>query len=365
MNTLGSALRLTLFGASHDTCIGCVLDGIPSGYPIDEKRIAADLELRRPAAGIGTERHEPDIPVITGIRNGKTTGIPLTITFTNEDIADCTTSLQIPRPGHADYPAYCKYGSAFDARGGGMFSGRMTAPLVAVGGLLRPFLFSFGIEVGSYLTQVGTITDLGNYTPDRVFTQSRTNSLRAMNKECEEQMRAEIREAKANGDSVGGSVRCMATGLPVGLGEPFFDSLDGVLAHAIFSVPGIKGVSFGEGFHASSLRGSENNDGYRIAGNGNLKTETNHAGGILGGMANGSPLVMDVAFKPTPSISRFQHSVNLLTRTETDVSVHGRYDACIAPRGAIVVEAVTIFTIADFLIRGGYAETINRGQNQA
>lgn len=354
MNTLGTYLRLTLFGASHDECVGCVIDGVPAGCFVDEESIVADLNLRRPASGIGTSRQELDVPTITGLRDGCTTGSPVTITFANTDVRSADYDGRIPRPGHADYPAYCKYGKDFDARGGGMFSGRMTAPLVAAGGMFRPLLQSSGITVGSYLTRVGCITDTGCYAPDEICRVSRTNPLRAMGAELEMQMRAEILAAKSDGDSVGGSVRCVVAGLPPGLGEPFFDSLDGELAHAVFAVPGIKGVSFGEGFAAASMRGSEHNDSYISSADGGIRMETNHAGGVLGGMADGAPLVMDAVFKPTASIARPQKSVNLVTQEETELFVHGRHDPCIAPRGAVVIEAVTIFTIADLLFRGGY-----------
>ena len=356
MNIFGESLKLTIFGASHDTCVGCVIDGIPAGYAVNEQDIEADLALRRPAPGIGTARHEDDTPAISGLRSGCTTGAPVVITFANTDVrsGDYEETVHIPRPGHADYPAYCKYGASFDRRGGGFFSGRMTAPLVAAGGLLRGLLAASGIYVGSYMTRIGAVSDTGIYTPEEIFQVSRTNPLRAMSAALEMQMRAEILAAKSDGDSVGGAVRCVASGLPAGLGEPFFDSLDGMLAHAVFSIPGIKGVSFGEGFSAAGLRGSENNDLYETSSAGGIRLSSNHSGGILGGMATGAPLVLDAVFKPTPSIARPQHSVNLVTMEDTEISVRGRHDPCIAPRGAIAVEAVTIFTIADMLFRGGF-----------
>lgn len=366
MNTIGKSLRLTLFGASHDSFVGCSIDGLPAGYAVSVEDIENDLALRRPAAGIGTARHEDDIPAVSGLQNGCTTGAPVVITFANSDVRseDYAAAEHIPRPGHADYPAFCKYGPAFDVRGGSFFSGRMTAPLVAAGGLLRGLLAANGIRVGSYVTKIGAVEDTGSYTPEEIFRVSRTNPLRAMSAELEMQMRAEILAAKSDGDSVGGAVRCVASGLPAGLGEPFFDSLDGEISRAVFSVPGIKGVSFGEGFAAASLRGSENNDEYECYGRygcsgasspaGAVRLSSNHSGGILGGMANGAPVVLDAVFKPTPSISRPQHSVNLVTLENTEISVHGRHDACIAPRGAIAVEAMMIFTIADMLFRGGF-----------
>ncbi|MDO5846186.1 MAG: chorismate synthase [Methanocorpusculum sp.] len=356
MNTLGSAVRLTLFGASHDSCIGCVLDGLPAGFFVNEATIENDLALRRPAPGIGTARVEDDIPAISGLVNGTTTGAPLVITIANENVrdADYEAMRRVPRPGHADYPAYCKYGAAHDIRGGGQFSGRMTAALVAAGAVLRDFIGMAGISVGSYVTRIGRVIDTGVYQPEDIMRVSRTNPLRAMSLELEMHMRAEILAAKADGDSVGGQVRCVATGIPAGLGEPFFDSLDGEIAKAVFAVPGVKGVSFGAGFAAAGLRGSANNDFYRISDDGFVCTSSNHAGGVLGGMADGAALDFQVAFKPTPSIAKRQESVDLTTLADAELLVGGRHDPCIAPRGAIVVESMTILTIADLLVRGGY-----------
>ncbi|MDV0441171.1 chorismate synthase [Methanorbis furvi] len=355
MNTIGSAVRVTLFGASHDSRIGCVIDGIPAGTPVDTAKIEADLALRKPVPGIGTPRVEADAPEISGVVNGCTTGAPLMITFanTNTKSSDYEALRKMPRPGHADYPAVCKYGASHDIRGGGMFSGRMTTPLVAAGAVMRGILEPLEITVGSYVSRIGRVEDTAEYAP-AALSASRTNSLRAMSEELEGLMREEILAAKADGDSVGGVVRCMGTGLPAGLGEPFFDTLDGEIAKAVFAIPGVKGVMFGAGFAAAASRGSENNDFYRMGGDGAVQTLTNHAGGVLGGMASGQTLDFSVAFKPTPSIARPQQTVNLEERTDAELSVHGRHDPCIANRGAIVVEAMTALVIADLLIRGGY-----------
>ena len=356
MNTIGNALRLTLFGASHDTCIGCVLDGLPAGFTINTEAIARDIALRKPAPGIGTPRVEADIPEIVGLLDGKTTGAPLVLRIENANIRDSDYDelRRIPRPGHADYPAYCKYGMSHDIRGGGMFSGRMTAVLVAAGAILRDFLFNYGITVGSYTARIGSVEDTASYTAEEIFRRSPANALRAMTPEMEEAMREEILAAKADGDSVGGCICCVAEGLPAGLGEPFFDTLDGEIAKAVFAVPGVKGIEFGAGFAAAAMRGSENNDAYRMNGT-NVSLASNNAGGILGGMANGSTLSFSVAFKPTPSIAKTQNSVDLFAAKDAELAVRGRHDPCIAPRGAVVVEAMTIFTIADLLIRGGFA----------
>ncbi len=355
MNTIGNSVRLTLFGASHDTVIGCVIDGLPAGFAINLDTIARDLALRKPAPGIGTPRVEADIPEIIGLIDGKTTGAPLVLRMENANIRDSDYDelRRIPRPGHADYPAYCKYGMNHDIRGGGMFSGRMTAALVAAGAILRDFIASCGISVSSYTSRIGSVEDTASYSVEEICKRSSSNVLRAMTPEMEEAMREEILAAKADGDSVGGIVRCIASGLPSGLGEPFFDTLDGEIAKAVFSIPGVKGIEFGAGFAAAVMRGSENNDAYRIE-DGRIQTKTNNAGGILGGMANGSTLSFSVAFKPTPSIAKAQESVDLFENTDAELAVRGRHDPCIAPRGAIVVEAMTVMTIADLLIRGGF-----------
>lgn len=356
MNTIGTALRLTLFGASHDTRIGCVIDGIPSGMSVSTEHMLADLALRKPVPGIGTPRVEADEPEVSGVVDGITTGAPVVITFANANTksSDYSELRRTPRPGHADYPALCKYGAAHDIRGGGMFSGRMTTPLVAAGALMRDMIAPLDIGIGSYLSRIGDVVDLGEYAAEELV-RSRDNPLRAMTGDLAERMRAEILAAKSAGDSVGGIVRCMASGLPAGLGEPFFDTLDGEIAKAVFAIPGVKGISFGSGFAAAALRGSANNDPYRMA-DGSVAAVTNHAGGVLGGMANGSVLDFSVAFKPTPSIARVQQTVNLLDGTNADLLVHGRHDPCIANRGAIVVEAMTAFVLADLCVRGGFLE---------
>ncbi|MDE2518625.1 MAG: chorismate synthase [Methanocorpusculum sp.] len=356
MNTIGTAVQLTLFGASHDSRIGCVIDGVPAGTPVSIDRMLADLALRKPAPGIGTPRVEADMPEISGILNGVATGAPVVITFANANTksSDYENLRLTPRPGHADYPALCKYGEAHDIRGGGMFSGRMTTPLVAAGALLRDMIGPLGISIGSYLSRIGNVVDAGEYAAEELV-RSRDNPLRAMNADLAGRMRAEILAAKAEGDSVGGIVRCMASGLPAGLGEPFFDTLDGEIAKAVFAVPGVKGISFGSGFAAAALHGSENNDPYRIV-DGSVAAVTNHAGGVLGGRANGSGLAFSGALKPTRSIAGVQQPVNLRDGTNANLSVQGRHDPCIANRGAIVVEAMTAFVLADLCVRGGYLE---------
>lgn len=355
MNTLGHTLKLTLFGKSHSETLGCILAGLPPGVFVDLDAIKEDLVLRKPTFGIGTTRIEADVPEIKNLSKGKTTGEDVIISFENQNVESLVyeTFKTCPRPGHADYPALIKYGESHDIRGGGIFSGRMTLPLVAAGALLRSFVKEAGVEVGSYVTRIGKISDENAYEPSDILKLSRTNPLRAMNSRTAELMQKEILSAKTDGDSVGGVVRCVATKVPIGVGEPFFDTLDGEVSKAIFSIPGVKGISFGAGFLAAEKRGSENNDWYFSNGK-NIFSKTNSAGGVLGGMANGSPLDFTVAFKPTPSIQRQQQTVNIKTLAETKLSIAGRHDPCIVPRAAIAVEAMTVFTIADLLMRGGY-----------
>ncbi|MDR3102782.1 MAG: chorismate synthase [Methanocalculaceae archaeon] len=354
MNTIGTAVRLTLFGASHDSRIGCVIDGIPAGTPIRAERMLGDLALRKPVPDIGTPRMEADVPEISGIVDGLSTGAPVTISFANTNMqsVDYSSLVRTPRPGHADYPAFCKYGAAHNICGSGMFSGRMTTPLVAAGAVMRDLIELLGISVGSYISRIGTVADTAEYVGSELV-RSRDNPLRAMSDELVERMRAEILAAKADGDSVGGIVRCMVLGLPTGLGEPFFDTLDGEIAKAVFAVPGVKGIAFGSGFSAATVRGSENNDAYRMQ-DGAVVTTTNNAGGVLGGMANGRLLDFSVVFKPTSSIARVQQTVDLYEYVDTELLVRGRHDPCIANRGAIVIEAVTALVVADLAKRGEY-----------
>lgn len=354
MNTIGSELRLTLFGASHGPCVGAVLDGVPPGMMIDAGRIQSEVDLRRPRADIGTPRVEEDqVEVVSGILDGRSTGGPITLLVMNRD----TDSKKyerfktVPRPGHADLTARSKYSECVDLRGGGQFSGRMTVALVAAGSIAKMLLEEQGIRVAAFVRQIGSVRD----DEERDVTTgvlSRSNDVRAANEELAELMRKEIISAKEDGDSVGGVVECVVDGLPMGLGEPFFDTVEGELAKMMFAVPGVKGIEFGAGFRAASMRGSQHNDPFVLI-DGKVRTAKNDAGGILGGITNGMPLVFRAAIKPTASIAKGQRSLDLKSGRQTELKIEGRHDPCIAPRAVPVIEGAAALVLADLSMRGG------------
>ena len=355
MNSIGVVVRLTLFGSSHGPGVGAVLDGIPGGIKISEEGIQQELDLRRPSPGIGTERAEEDrVQVLAGLVNGMTTGGPMQFYIANQD-KDSSKYLKFkttPRPGHADYPALVKYGEGHDIRGGGQFSGRMTAPIVAAGAVAKTLLRRNGIEIAAYSNRIGRVEDEAEH-PLPELLEARKNPVRSASSEAAALMEREILEAKEQQDSVGGVVRCLVFDLPVGVGEPFFDTLEGELSKMIFAIPGVKGIEFGSGFSAARSRGSQNNDPFEIQGD-RVVTSTNHAGGVLGGLSNGMPLDLKVAFKPTASIGLEQESVDLEARRSARLKIEGRHDPCIVPRAVVVVEAAVALVLADLCMRGGY-----------
>jgi chorismate synthase len=352
MYTLGEKLRFTLFGKSHGPCVGCILEGVPQGFPIDEEAMARDMELRRPSKGIGTGRREKDdVVFVAGVRDGKADGNPIIMEIANRDTDDSAYLRfeETPRPGHADLPAVLAL-RKFDIRGGGQFSGRMTAAMVAGGAVARQMLEEKGIRISSFCRSIGIVKDTG----ERTFSdaeKSKSFPTRACTPELNEKYTQEILAAKDDSDSVGGTVECIVTGLPIGFGSIWFESLDAELAHAVFSVPACKGVEFGKGFAITEMRGSESNDAYRMQ-DGRIVTETNNMGGIVGGMSDGADLVFRAAFKPTPSIGKEQDTVDLKTGENAELKITGRHDPCIAPRAAAAVEAVTALVIADQMLRG-------------
>jgi chorismate synthase len=356
MNTYGVALRITVFGSSHGPGVGCVLDGCPAGVEVSLEQVQREVDRRRPSAGIGTLRAEEDrVQLQSGVHEGRTSGSPIQMFIENKDrdSSKYAAFRRTPRPGHADYPALVKYGEGHDLRGGGQFSGRMTAPLVAGGAVAKSLLAAKGVRFAAYARSIGKVVDGEDRSLRDVLEQAYDHETRAATPQLDAMMREEILSAKEEEDSVGGVVRCLAEGVPVGVGEPFFDTLDGELAKMLFSIPAVKGVEFGSGFRAAQLRGSENNDRYRFEG-GQVRTATNNAGGVLGGMSNGMPLDIRVAFKPTASIPRAQPTVDLGTGKEAILKIEGRHDPCIVPRAVVVVEAVAALTVADLMIRGGY-----------
>jgi chorismate synthase len=356
MNTYGVAFRVTVFGSSHGPGVGCVVDGCPAGIEITQDKVQRELDRRKPSSGIGTPRAEEDLVLLqSGVHESRTTGSPLQMFIENRDrdSSKYAAFKSTPRPGHADYPALVKYGPGHDIRGGGQFSGRMTAPLVAAGAVAKSMLAPMRIKFAAYSQAIGGVRDEEERALMEVEDKVYDRPTRAATDKLDERMRAEILAAKEDDDSIGGVVRCLVEGLPVGLGEPFFDTLDGELAKLLFAIPAVKGVEFGSGFNSAGMRGSQNNDVFYFE-EGKVRTSTNHAGGVLGGMSNGMPLDLKVAFKPTASIPKVQRTVDLGTGKEAMLKIEGRHDPCIVPRAVVVVEAVSALAIADLIMRGGY-----------
>lgn len=348
-NTFGNHISLTLFGESHGSSIGAVLDGLPAGVPVDEEFIRFQLSLRRPAGAISTARREQDPFVIeSGVFEGKTTGSPLCIRILNADTRSGDYSHALARPGHADMTAFIKYKGCEDYRGGGHFSGRITAALVAAGGILLPMLRKKGIFVGTHVARIADVSDrpFNDILKDIETVNQRPFAV--LDEQKQTQMEQAILAAKAEGDSVGGILETAVVGLPVGIGEPWFDSLEGMLAHALFSIPAVKGVEFGDGFAVANRRGSEVNDAIRME-NAKPMTLTNHNGGINGGISNGMPLLFRLAVKPTPTISKPQQTVDLLKGENAELASRGRHDPCIVHRARVVADSVTALVLCDML----------------
>ena len=344
----GLALRLSIFGQSHSEAIGMTIDGLPAGLAIDMEKLQAFLNRRAPGQNDwSTPRKEEDRPeFLCGLRDGFTCGAPLTAIIHNNNTRpkDYSQLKITPRPGHADFTAERKYRGFQDYSGGGHFSGRLTAPLCIAGGVLKQMLESKGITVDARIAAIAGIRD------DSPFTASVADKrFPVVNDAVGEQMREAIRAARAEGDSVGGVIECAVRGLPVGIGEPMFDGLENQIARAVFAVPAVKGIEFGAGFAAANMRGSENNDPFTVR-DGRIETLTNNAGGILGGISNGMPVVFRVAVKPTPSIAKEQQSVNLNTMQPEALRITGRHDPCIVPRAVPVIEAAAALAISDLIL---------------
>ena len=352
-NTFGRNLTLTLFGESHGPEIGCVLDGLEPGLPVDEARIANLLRLRRPAGAISTARVEPDpFRIVSGVYQGRTTGTPLCICIPNSEqrSGDYVNLMNQPRPGHGDYPGYVKYRGFADPRGGGHFSGRLTAAIAAAGAIVLPALERRDIRIGTRIARCGGVSDreVSDLAADLAALADKPFPV--LDEAAGEAMRAAILAAAQDGDSVGGILETAVTGLPAGLGEPWFDTVEGLLSHALFSIPAVKGVEFGSGFAFADLRGSEADDPYRMQ-DGRIVTEANHNGGVLGGLTTGMPLRFRTVVKPTPTIAKPHRTVDLRTGENVEATVSGRHDPAIVPRAAIVQTAVTALVLYD-LLRG-------------
>ena len=355
----GNLLKISVFGQSHGKAIGVVVDGLPAGEAIDLEELDRFLDRRRTGKNrLSTARKESDVPVfLSGLENGVTCGAPLCAVIENSDqhSSDYRELRDKPRPGHADYTAYVKWKGQADMRGGGHFSGRLTAPLCVAGGIAKQILARRGVYVGAHLWSVGTERDTPfPLRPTReLFESVAAKPFPVLDDQAGERMQSLILEARQAQDSVGGVIECAATGMPAGLGDPMFGGVENRLASALFGIPAVKGVEFGDGFAAARARGSANNDPFRME-DGRVVTETNHAGGILGGITSGMPLVLRTAMKPTPSIARPQRTVSLSAGADTELVIHGRHDPCIAHRAVPVVEAVTAAVLLDLLLEGNH-----------
>lgn len=353
---IGKNISVSIFGQSHSAGVGCVVEGIPAGKKIGLDELQAFLSRRAPGGmPWSTPRKEADLPeFLGGLVNGVTCGAPLAalIRNTNTKSSDYDELRRVPRPGHADYVANMKFHGAQDVSGGGHFSGRLTAPLCIAGGIAIQLLRDEGVEVGAHIARIAGIADdsfalHGLSSTDVHVAHAKTFPV--LNDAQGERMIAAIVEAREAGDSVGGIVECAATGMPVGVGEPMFDGVENAVARMLFGIPAVKGVEFGRGFDVADMRGSENNDGMRIE-DGRVVFESNNAGGANGGITTGEPVVVRCAFKPTPSISRAQHSIDMQAGTNEGLSVHGRHDPCVVVRAVPVVEAAVALALYDLLL---------------
>ena len=345
----GDRVKLTVFGESRGEAIGVVIDGLPPGERIDMAACRAEMARRAPGYGeLSSMRREPDeARVISGLRGEITTGAPLCALIENIDADKGTAQHNIARPGHADYTAHVKYKGFADMRGGGHFSGRLTAPLVFAGSIARQILARRGIEIGARIVRIGNVLDDSVFEPSaQTFSDLCRVILPVLCTNAAQRMREEVLAAKAVGDSVGGTVEVAAVGVPAGLGAPLFASIESAVAALLFSIPAVKGVEFGDGFGVAEKRGSQTNDAIRTNSKG-VMFLSNHNGGVLGGITNGAPLIVRVAFKPTPSIAIEQLSINLETMQNTTISSEGRNDPCIVPRATPVVEACMAIAILD------------------
>ena len=350
-NTFGDVLSITLFGESHGDSVGAVLDGVAPGIKIDDDFIKHQLSLRRPSGEISTARKEADnFKILSGVKDGYTCGTPICLIIENSDkkSSDYSAFDNLARPSHADFTAREKYHGFEDTAGGGHFSGRITAPLVAASAIIIPALNKKGIFIGTHIKNIGSAFDreFSDYKAD--ISYLRDADFAVLDTAAKANMEKEILAAKNDSDSIGGMLQTAVIGMPAGVGEPWFDTAESKLSHAIFSVPAVKGVEFGAGFSLSRMRGSEANDCFSLC-DGKIVTETNNNGGILGGITSGMPIVFNTAVKPTPTISKPQKTVNMKTFESAEIKAGGRHDPCIVHRARVVIDSVTALTLADML----------------
>jgi chorismate synthase len=355
-NSIGKEFMVTSFGESHGKYVGVVIDGCPAGVPLSEKDIQIELDRRiPPQPKIVSGRIEKDkVEILSGVFNGFTTGAPISMTVRNKeaDSSDYEAIKDLPRPGHADYPARIKYGGFNDYRGGGRFSGRITVALIMAGAVAKKLLSAFNVDVLAYTKAIGNVKMDKSISPEEIRKRRYKAAVRCPDLACAEAMEAAIVNARKEGDSLGGIIECLTFNVPAGVGEPLFDALDADIAKILLAVPAVKGVEFGAGFKAAELRGSENNDAYLMQ-DGKIVTLTNNAGGILGGLSSGMPIIVRVAVKPTSSIAKEQRTVNLRSMEDAKIKVKGRHDPCVVPKAVPVVEAAVAIILADHMIRTG------------
>lgn len=374
-SVFGNVIHLSIFGQSHSPAIGCSLDGLPAGIELDLDALQRFLDRRAPGrSDTATMRREADAPeFIAGVTDGRTDGAPLAAIIRNADTRseDYAGLRRVPRPGHADFPARIKYRNMHDVAGGGHFSGRLTAPLCVAGGVALQALEGCGVRVAAHIANLGP-----EGIPDEPLNPMEadpgqlaaiaSNELPCIDADAASRMREAILSARSELDSIGGVVECAAYGMPAGVGDPMFDGIENRIARIAFGIPAVKGVDFGAGFGAAYLKGSENNDAYRMVG-GAVRTETNRAGGILGGITTGAPVVWQMAVKPTPSIGRVQRSVDMDEGADTELTVRGRHDPCIVPRAVPVAEAACALALLDALLEDGRFQELyrapERGEN--
>ena len=358
-NTFGRIFKITSFGESHGKVIGVIIDGVPAGFPIERKVMQNELDRRKPGiSNLTTSRKEDDkVKIFSGILNGRATGAPICLMIENQDqiSADYDKIKNVLRPSHADYSALKKYGGYADYRGSGRFSGRITASFVMAGAIAKQLLLNYGIKVFSYTKRIGDIEDPNDYTYQNIdsLNQIRMKSeVQSLDQDISNLMVKLIESVKSQKDSIGGIVTCIVKGIPPGIGDPIFNSLESILSKAIFSIPAVRGIEFGAGFKATTMKGSEHNDPWIIEEN-VIKTSKNDSGGIIGGISIGMPVVFNVAFKPPSSIRISQKSINFEKMEPEMLQIKGRHDPCIVPRAISVVEAMTAIVLTDFLMIDG------------
>ncbi len=356
-NSIGKEFTVTSFGESHGKCVGVIVDGCPAGLPLSEADVQAELDRRIPLQpNIVSERIEKDeVEIFSGVFNGFTTGAPVCMMVENKEAnsSDYEAIKDLPRPGHADYTARIKYGGFNDYRGGGRFSGRATVALIMAGAVAKKLLMHFDVDVLAYTKAIGNVRMGKSLRFEEIRKRRYEAAVRCPDLECAKAMEEAIVKARKEGDSIGGIIECIALNVPAGVGEPLFDSLDAEIAKMLLAVPAVKGVEFGAGFKAAELKGSENNDAFLVKGE-KIVTQTNNAGGILGGLSSGMPIIVRVAVKPTSSISIEQRTVNLPKMEDATIKVTGRHDPCVVPKAVPVVESAVAIILADQMIRAGF-----------